>query len=45
MAEPLDPPLQLTFTVVPAVATSTGGWVRVKLCVVVHPLASVTVTV
>nr|WP_235524286.1 hypothetical protein [Pedobacter sp. Hv1] len=45
MAVPLLPPKQLTLVVVPAVATSTGGWVMVKVLVVVHALASVMVTV
>ncbi|WP_235524287.1 hypothetical protein [Pedobacter sp. Hv1] len=45
MAEPLAPPLQLTLFTVPAVVASADGWVRVKLCVVKQPLASVTVTV
>ena len=44
-ADPSDPPKQLTLLSSAVAATSTAGCVIVALAVVVHPLASVTVTV
>jgi hypothetical protein len=41
---PFAPPLQLTF-VWAIVKASAGGWVMVKVCVRIHPLASVIVQV
>jgi hypothetical protein len=41
----LLPPLQETFVCEETVPTKTAGWVTVAVADVVHPLASVTVTV
>ncbi len=45
VADPLLPPLQLTFVFEEIVAIITVGWVMVTERVTVHPLLSVTVTV
>jgi hypothetical protein len=45
VADPLDPPLQLTMVGVPMLATSAVGWVIATVAVEVHEFASVTVTV
>ncbi len=44
-AEPFDPPKQATLPELEAEATKRAGCVTVTCAVVVHPLASVMVTV
>ena len=45
MAEPFDPPKQLTLVWAVMLAVNAAGWVMVTLDELVHELASVTVTV
>jgi hypothetical protein len=45
VAEPVEAPLQITFTCEPVVDRAADGWVMLKVRVVEQLLASVTVTV